>query len=460
MCPTLPHEPIEGVTPYGASPELVSQIEKLLGEGKEQDIQTIVKALYPADVGDLITRFSPDSREDLVRVIEAYLDPEVIAHLEDQIKDEVLHVLGPQGVAAFLQTLESDDALHLIEDLDEEQQQEVLESIPAQDRAILEEVLTYPEDSAGRLMQREIVSVPPFWTVEEVLSYIRSSKTLPDSFYNVYIVDPRYQPIGVISLNKLLRFDGTQAVSEIMDKSLHQISVHMDQEEVANLFRHYALVSAPVVSEEGRIVGMITLDDVVDVIDEEAEEDIMRLSRVSESDFYVPTLKTSYLRSRWLLVSLINALIAAYVVNQFQGSIKENTVLSVVMIIVAAMGGNSGMQAVTVTVRALSTRDLQRSFVAKAIWKELAVATLMGSFFALLLGAIVSVWMDDLYMGIVLGVALFFNMLWAGFAGSSLPVLVRHFGMDPAISAGPLLATTTDVFGYAIFLGLATAFLV
>ncbi len=446
-------------TLYGASEALIQDIISATESKDLVAVNTITDSLHAADVADLIGSLEPEIRQQYVELIKPRIDPEVLSYIEDLIKEEVLDLVGTRGVAAAVKGLESDDALRLIEDLEPEQQRAVLRAIPAQERAILEEVLTYPKDSAGRLMQREVACVPTFWTVGEVVKFIQEASEIPDTFYSIFVVDPRHHPIGVIPLNKLLRQQESLSVSEIMDLNVHTVPVGMDQEEVALLFRHYGLVSAPVIDDSGRIAGMITVDDVVNVIDKEAEEDILHLAGVSESDFHAPMLKTAYWRARWLIVSAMSTLIAAGVISQFGESIEKEVSLSFIMVIVAAMGGNAGLQTVTVTVRALATRELRTPNMWKAVRKEFLVAMMSGLWFAMVIGSIAGLWLGNAGIGMVLAGALLCNMMWAGFAGICLPIITERIGMDPAISAGPLLSTTTDVIGYAIFLGFATYFL-
>lgn len=441
---------------YGVSNELVDYIKGALEVGDFTAVQAAIEPLHAADVADLIANLDSQLLEKFVRLIKTPIDPEVLAHLGDTEKEQFLRLVGPGAIAEALQSLDSDDVVHILEDLDKQELREILRAIPAKNRAMLEEVLNYPEGSAGRLMQREIVCVPTFWTIQETLDFIRESPELPESFYDVYVVDPKHHPIGIVSLDVLLRNEPNMPVAKVMNTILNTIPMSMQQDEVARIFQHYALVSAPVISPNGRIVGMITVDDIVNVIEEEVEQDIMHLAGVSESDFHAPIFHTAYHRSRWLIVTLINTLIAASVISQFQKSIEEKVALSFLMVIVAAMGGNAGMQTVTVTVRALATKELEFAHKGKAIAKEFFVACFTSVVFAIILGSVAALWLKDMYVGVVLGLALICNMLWAGVAGTSLPILVQRLGLDPAISAGPLLTTTTDVLGYAIFLGLAT----
>jgi magnesium transporter len=447
-------------TLYGVSKKLEQEIEEALDQNNFAQVQGLIENLHAADVADLIKSLKADHRRYFIEAIKDTINPDILAELEDSIRREVFEVLGVQGIAEAVSDLESDDALDVIQDLEDKEKEEVLKAIPAVERAIIEEVLTYPEDSAGRLMQREMVCVPTFWTAGEAVAFIRSGIDLPENFYTIYVVDPRHHPIGEIALSKLLKHPSDTPVSKIMDSDLHEIPVIKDQEEVAALFRHYGLVSAPVIDASGRIVGMITVDDVVDVIEQEAEEDIMLMAKVSESDFNAPLMTISYWRIRWLIITLVNTLLASFVISQFQASIQKITALSFLMTINAAMGGNSGMQVVTIVVRALATRTLREGDTWRAVIKEVAVGLVTSGFFSIVLGTIAAFWSHDIYLGIILAVALICNMLWAAFAGTILPIFIDRLGLDPAISAGPILTTTTDVFGYAVFLGLATILLV
>ena len=445
--------------PYGVSQEQIRQIEEALEEDHPNRVRELVEPLDAQNTAVVIEYLPTQLRQDFMELIRGQFDPHILPELEENVRDEVVSQLGVKDLAAALANLESDDSVALVEHLDEDMRLEVLSSMPISERVILEEVLTYPEDSAARLMQREVVCIPSFWTIGDALNFLSRSSDLPKKIYDVFVVDPKHAPIGSVPLSVLLRTPKAQKISEAMEEDVKSISVNTDQEEVAMLFRKYNLISAPVVDEAGRIVGMITIDDVVDVIDEEAEEDIMRLNRVAESDFFAPLWQTSYKRIRWLIVTMVNTLIAAGVVKYFESSIEELAVLAVLMPVNAAMGGNSGMQTVTVTVRALATRELGLANMWRAINKEVGVGILNGLFFGLVMAIIAGFWLDNPMLGGVLGVALIFNMLWAAFAGVLLPIIIDKLSMDPAISAGPFLTTTTDVLGYAIFLGLASFFL-
>lgn len=445
---------------YGVSQDTIRSLEVALEEDEEKQVKNLIQPLHAADVAVVIEYLAPHLRHNLIEVLRFRFDPDILTHLNETVREEVVEQIGTREIAEAITGLESNEAVALIEDLEEEQQKKILDSIPIGERVILEEVLTYPEDSAARLMQREIICVPSFWTVAETLKYLTEEKELPEKFYDLFIVDPKHTPIGGVSLSSLLRQPPTTKILEIMRVDIKRIPVLMDQEEVALLFRKYGLVSAPVVDEGGRIVGMITVDDVVDVIEEEAEEDIMLLSRVTESDFYEPLLSTSYSRIRWLMISLVNTLLAVTVISQFQSTIEKMVALAVLMPINAAMSGNAGMQVVTVAVRAIATRELGGANMNRAIWKEILVGLINGVVFGGIMGAIAAFWFADPALGIVLGGALIFNMVWAAFWGINFPILINKMGMDPALSAGPLLTTTTDLVGFATFLGLAWYFLV
>jgi len=445
---------------YGVSQETIRALEDALENHETARVERLIEPLHAADVAVVIEYLSPALRHQLIELLRPHFDPDILAHLNETVCEEVVEQLGTREIAEAITGLKTDDAVALIEDLDEHQQKEILDSIPMGERLILEEVLTYPEDSAARLMQREVVCVPSFWTVEETTRYMAEEEALPEKFYDLFVVDSDKIPIGEIPLSLLLRQKSSTKMTDIMSVDIKRIPALMDQEEVALLFRKYGLVSAPVVDEKGRIVGMITVDDVVNVIEEEAEEDIMLLSRVTESDFYEPLLSTSYSRIGWLLITLLNTLVAVTVISQFQHTIEKMVALAVLMPISAAMSGNAGMQVVTVTVRAIANRELGGANMNRAIWKETFVGLINGIVFGALMGSIAAFWFSNSALGMVLGGALILNMVWAAVGGVILPIVIDKMGMDPAISAGPSLTTTTDLLGFATFLGLASHFLV
>lgn len=454
------NESADGVR-FGVSADLRDAIEEALDGHNVEDVIARLAPLHAADRADLINHLNARYREPFFQIIKEDLDPETLVDVDPALRLELIKLLSLDQITRAILHLDSDDALSLLEVLDEELVHEVLSKIPAGERSTFEQVLRYPEKSTGRLMQRKIVCVPAHWSLEKVGTYIKEQQAdLPSFFYDIFVVDPRYHLLGKIPLNQLLRHGSATLVSDIMTKDIHAFPDLSDQEEVAQAFKHYALVSAPITSSSGRVIGMVTVDDVVDVLEEEAEEDILHMHKVhGESDFYAPASITAYWRTRWLLITLVNTLIASYVISQFEASIQQITALSFLMTINAAMGGNSGMQVVTVVVRALATRSLLEEDTWRAVRKELGVSLMTGGFCALVLGGIAGLWVDNIGLGIILTVSLMCNMLWASFAGTLLPIVISRFGLDPAISAGPILTTTTDVLGYALFLGLATLFL-
>lgn len=450
----------EGDALFGVTQEIIRALEEALEHEDYTRIGQMLEPFHAPDIAIIIEYLPPSLRHYFIEYLRPHFDPEILSHLNETVCEEVVEQLGMQDLAEAITGLKSDDAVALIEDLDEEQQKEILDSIPMGERLILEEVLTYPEDSAARLMQREVVCVPHHWTVGQAIEYINNDKSLPEKFYGLFVIDKHKNPIGELPVSLLLRQKRSIKITDIMSTDIKRIPALMDQEEVALLFRKYGLVLAPVVNEDGQIVGMLTIDDIVDVIEEAAEEDIMLLSRVTESDFFEPLLSTAYSRIGWLLITLLNTLVAVIVISQFQETLKKMVALAVLMPISAAMSGNAGMQVVTVTVRAIANRELGGSNMNRAIWKEILVGLINGVVFGAIMGSIAAFWFSDSALGMVLGSALIFNMLWAAVGGVILPIVIDRMGMDPAISAGPFLSTTTDLLGFATFLGLATLFLV
>jgi magnesium transporter len=422
-------------------------------------VRRLVEPLHYSDLADLLERLSSEHRKRVVVFIGPHPDADMMAELDDAVREEVMELLSPKQIAEVVSELETDDAVAVIEDLDKETQKEVLAQVEPEERADIEQNLAFPEDSAGRMMQRDPVSIPETWTVGETIDHMREAPDLPDDFYDIFVIDAHKRLKGTLPLNVLLRTKRPVRVAQIMKGDLVTIPATMDREEVARLFRDRDLVSAPVVDSIGRLVGMITVDDVVDVIQEEAEEDMLRLQRVSDTGIHEPFHVIARGRVQWLVVTLINTILAALVISQFQKTIESLVALAVLMPIVAAMGGNAGMQVVTVTVRALAMKELQPGTVMRVVLKEILVAAGNGIIFALIMGTIAGLWFGDWRLSLVLAAAMLFNMMWSGIAGTMIPLTLARLGIDPAIAAGPFLTTTTDVLGFFLFLGLATVFL-
>ncbi len=462
-----PAEPASG-PPVDAVLDLEPETEQVfldvLVSGDGAGVRTLMAELHPADAADLLERLGPDERAHVVEILRDDFDPEILSELDETVRDHVVECLGVENVAAVIAGMESDDALEVIEELDEDEQQQVLDAIPPGDRTLIKEGLTYPEDSAGRLMQREVVTVPEFWTVGETIDFLRQSADsgddeLPARFYDVFIVDPAHRPVGSLTLSRLLRTRRPVAVADIMDTEMKLLPVATDQEEVAYVFRQRDLVSAPVVDDGGRLVGAITIDDVVDVIDEEHEEDIMRLGGVKEDDLYEATMDTTRSRFGWLLINLGTAILASIVIGLFDATIEQMVALAVLMPIVASMGGNAGTQTLTVAVRALAMKELTAANAGRVIGKELLVGALNGVLFAALIGAVAWIWFGSGTLGVVIGLAMIVNMLVAGLAGTTIPLMLYRIGVDPAVASSVFLTTVTDVVGFFVFLGLAALIL-
>lgn len=445
---------------YGPSEDVMEQIHHALLMDNAGAITVLIGALHPADVAVIIESLSSDDRTRFIELVHDQLDPEILPEMYADVRAEILRNLSDEEITRALIQLDSDDALSVLNELDEDHQKIVLQDMPEEQRLKLEQSLTYPEYSAGRLMQREMVVMRSNWTIQKTMDMLRAPKksrfSFPETFYEIFIVSKDYKPVGKIPLNSLFKYSEDTTLQEIMDKDVKSIPLTMPQEDVGFLFRQYSFVTAPVVDHKGRLVGMITIDDVLTVMEEEATEDIMKLGGVGESDFHASTLNTTISRLRWLLVTFVDTLLASAVIYQFQGILEKKVALAILMPIVAAMGGNAGMQGVTVMVRALATHEFRATRIGAIIGKELKVGLINGLVFASLLASITSFWFQDITLGFILGAAMIFNILWAALAGTALPILLHRFDFDPAISSGPLLTTTTDVLGFAIFLGLAT----
>ena len=452
--PREPDDELEGL--YGVTDELVRAVQDAVLEDRWADIPPLVESLHAADLADLLERLHSLGRAVVVETLGDGLDPEVMVHLGETIREELLEAFDTHRIAAVVHELESDDAVDLIEDLDEADQRELLEAIPAGERVLYEEALAWPEDSAGRLMRREVVVAPSTWTVGETIDYMRSDAEMPDDFYDIIVVDPAHRPVGMLALSRMLRTRRPVPVTDIMDVDFRAIPVAMDQEDVAFLFRQYGLVEAPVVEDSGRLAGVITVDDVVEVIEEEHEEDMMRLAGVGEDDYYSAVVATTRSRSTWLLLNLATAILASVVIAFFDAAIEKVVALAILMPIVASMGGNAGTQTMTVTVRALATKDLTAGGALRAVAKESLVGFINGVMFAVVMGLVAWAWFGDPLLGGVLAVAMVINLLVAGFAGTLIPLGLERAGADPAVSAAVFLTTITDIVGFFCFLGLGT----
>lgn len=461
---SIPSDTDSDSSTVGITPGVVSAIVDALEAGDERVVRELVAPLHFSDSADLVERLSADQRRALLDITKDILDPEFFAELDETVRDDVVDIVGLDAMAEVVAELDTDDAVEIVEELEDHEQQQVLDAIPEADRTLIQEGLAYGEDTAGRLMQREFMAVPQFWDVGETIDFMRNSAeqdgwSLPEVFYDIVVVDPRHTPVGTIPLSTLLQAKRPVAVTAIMHEKMKLVPVGMDQEEVAFLFRQRDLVSAPVVNPEGRLVGMITIDDVVDVIDEEAEDDIMRMGGLKEDDLYSATLDTTKARFSWLFINLLTAILASTVIGFFQATIEQVVALAVLMPIVASMGGNAGTQTLTVAVRALATKELTATNARRQIGKEVLVGVINGVLFAVLMGGVAWAWFESPELGMVIALAMVANMIIAGLAGATIPLALQRAGVDPAIASSVFLTTITDVVGFLVFLGLGAALL-
>jgi magnesium transporter len=435
----------------------VEAVAAALAAADAERVRALMEDLHAADAADLLQALEPEERPRLIELLGTDFDFAVLTEVDDAVRDEILEELKTETVVEGVRELESDDAVYILENLDEADKAEILRQLPALERVALQRSLDYPEDSAGRRMQTEFIAVPPFWTVGQTIDYMRDTEDLPETFYEIFVVDPAYHLIGTVPLDKLLRSKRPVTIADIMRDDPDVVRATQDQEDVARIFQRYNLVSAAVVDEAGRLVGAIMVDDIVDVIQEEADEDLKALGGVKAEEALSDDV-LAIVRSRfpWLFVNMINALIAATVIRQFEASLEQMVALAILMPIVASMGGNAGTQTMTVSVRALAMRELGRANALRVIRREVMVGVLNGFAFALILGVIAGTWFRLADLGFVIGLAMLTVLSIAAFGGILIPLTLSRLGFDPAVSAGPFVTTTTDILGFFCFLGIAT----
>jgi magnesium transporter len=438
-------------------PEFVDKVLDSVEAGDDETARRLVAPLHPADVADLIELARADEREGLVKALAGIVSPDVLAELNDHVREDLLDEMEPRQVADIAGQLDTDDAVALIEDLDDADQQAVLEMMDPDDRAAVEEALSYPEESAGRLMQRDVCAVPEHWKVGQVIDYLRSNAELPTDFWEVFVVNAQHHPVGTCKLSTILRSAREITVEALMKSEQTLIPVDLDQEDVALRFQKYALVSAAVVDGAGRLVGMITVDDVVHIISEEAGEDALLLSGVDDGDINEPIVDTYKSRVRWLVANLMTALVAAFIIRSFEASIERMAILAALMPIVAGVGGNAGTQTLAVTVRAIATNQLTSSNHWRSVWREIRVAVMNGLTIAVLIGIGVTVVLGSGELGAVIAAAMLTNIVIAGLAGVLVPLGLEKAGADPAVASSVFVTMITDSMGFLVFLGLATA---
>ncbi|UUP19204.1 magnesium transporter [Nitratireductor thuwali] len=419
-------------------------------------LKSDVGRLHQSEIGDLLHALMPEQRRSLVELMGDEFDFTALTEVDEAIRLDIVGSLPNAQIAQAVQQLDSDDAVYILEDLDPADQDEILSELPFTERIRLRRSLGYPEETAGRRMQTEFVAVPPFWTVGQTIDYMREDKNLPDSFSQVFVVDPTFRLVGTVDLDRILRSKRNVKVEDVMRETRHAIPATMDQEEAAQIFEQYDLLSAAVVDENERLVGVLTIDDVVDVIQQEAEEDLLRMGGVGDEELSDTVMIAARSRVPWLLVNLVTAFLAASVIGLFDATIEQIVALAVLMPIVAGMGGNAGSQTMTVTVRALATRDLDIYNAGRIIRREMGVGLLNGAIFATLIGLVAGFWFQDPNLGGIIAAAMVINMFVAAAGGILIPLLLDKVGADPAVASAVFVTAVTDVVGFFAFLGLAT----
>ena len=438
--------------------EFIKIIEEKIKLSDSQFIDNSLKELHPSDSADIIENLSIENRSKLIELEGFNIEPEIFVELNESIQSEILLLLSINSIANLLKKLESDDAITILENIDQSKKDSVLNLLPPQDRFLLEEGLGYPEDSAARIMQREFTAIPSNWSVGQTIDYLRESKNLPEEFLEIFIVDTDFKPIGTVPSSKVLRTPRDNKMNSIMREMQVLIPVNMDQEEVGHTFENYNLTSAGVVDKNNKLVGMITSDDILTIVKEEAEEDVLRLAGVGDEEITDGIFKKTKRRFNWLLLNLFTAFLATWVISIFGATIEQMVALAFLMPIVASMGGNAGMQTLAVTIRAIATQKLSTTNISKTVSKEFAIGILNGIIFAIISSVIVFLWFKDLNLSIIIAVSMILNMIVAGLFGILVPVTLKKFKVDPAISSSVFVTTITDVIGFLSFLGVGAYF--
>ena len=437
--------------------EFVEEIARAIHAADTPFLRAVVAELHEADLGDLIGALQPDDRVSLVELTGTDFDFSALNEVDDSVREEILEELEPETVAEGVRELQSDDAVELLEGLDQEDKEEILDKLPQSERVALERSLDYPENSAGRRMQTEFITVPPDWSVGQAIDYMRDTPNLPDRFYEIYAVDKAQHWHGAVALDALLRSRRLVPLGDLVDVDRRRVSVMDDQEEVARLFGKYNLVAAPVIDTENRLVGVITIDDVVDVIEEEADEDLKALGGVTSDEELSDSVWTiAKARFNWLLVNLATAFLASSVLGLFEGQLEKMVALAVLAPIVASQGGNAATQTMTVAVRALATRELGSNNAFRVVMREGLVGLVNGLAFAVITGIAAVAWFKIPALGVVIGLAIICNLFAGALGGILIPMVLEKVKADPAVASGTFVTTITDVVGFFSFLGIAT----
>jgi len=438
--------------------EYIRVVNEKIQNNDAEFITNSFKEMHPADTADIIENLNENDREKLIKLNSFKIDPEVFIELNESIQSEIIKYLSTNTIVSILKNLESDNAIKILENLDEKNKDIVLNSLPPKDRFVLQESLSYPEDTAARLMQREFTAIPSNWSVGQTIDYLRENRDLPEEFLEIFIVDNEFKPIGTVPSSKVLRTSRDTKMQTIMLETQLSIPVDMDQEEVGHLFENYNLNSACVVDRSNKLVGMITSDDVLTVLKEEAEEDALRLAGVGDEEITDGVIKKTKRRFNWLLLNLFTAFLATWVISLFGATIEQMVALAFLMPIVASMGGNAGMQTLAVTIRTLATNELTENNFIKTVSKELGIGILNGFIFALISALIVQLWFKDIKLSLIISISMVLNMIVAGVFGILVPVTLKRMKIDPAIASSVFVTTITDVIGFLSFLGIGAYF--
>ena len=455
---SLTKEIVDKKVNFEFNKEFINVFNKKIKDNDTEFLNKTLKELHPADSADIIENLIPENRSKLIEIEGFSLDPEIFIELNESIQTEIFIILSTKSIVNILRRLESDNALKILENLDETKKSTVLNKLPPKDRFLLQEGLSYPKDSAARIMQREFTAIPSNWSVGQTIDYLRENQDLPEEFLEIFIVDRDFKPIGTVPSSRVLRASRDSKMNSIMSEMQVLIPVDMDKEEVGHIFENYNLISAGVVDKSNKLVGMITGDDVVTVVKEEGEEDVLRLAGVGDEEITDSVLKKTKRRFNWLLLNLFTALLATWVISKFGATIEQMVALAFLMPIVASMGGNAGMQTLAVTIRAIATKELSSGNLTKIVTKEFIIGILNGLIFAVITGLIVQLWFKEINLSILIAVSMVLNMIVAGLFGILVPVSLKKFNIDPAIASSVFVTTITNVIGFLSFLGLGALF--
>ena len=426
-----------------------------LASGNRVDLTEVLEPLHPADIADIIEQLNTTDRARFIRLYDTEFYGDILSEIDEHIREEVIAELKPDVLAEAVRDLESDDVVDIVEDLEEEQKETILRALDEGDRVAVQSLLSYPEQSAGRLMQREVVMAPEHWSVGMAIDFLRNDANLPEQFYHIVLVDPRLHPVGNVSLGKLMSSKRSVLLKEIIEDVFQVIPADQDEADVAYAFNQYHLISAPVVDMENRVVGVITIDDAMVVLDEELEEDIMLLAGIGDSSVSDTIIETVRGRLPWLAVNLVTAILASIVIAQFEATIAQFVALAILMPIIASMGGNAATQSLTVAVRAIATKDISSTNIGRVIRREVGVGILTGLIFAVSMGLIGVFWFGTAMLGVVIAISMLINLVVANLAGTTIPVILEKLGIDPALASGAFVTTVTDVVGFFAFLSIA-----